>query len=103
MTLTECEYIWEPVWKSSDGNEVHTGVYFSSKRLADDYIRTEMPQYTSVEATQSSLWHDGGSGDNKTYYKFVSNRPVEVLVDAEAARASALKKLTPKERKALGL
>lgn len=100
--LAEYEYIWAVTYTSPDDGHRLTAEYFSEKGAADKFAGT-LEQRNNPQVVQTTLWHDQRTPSERTWYTFKNGSPSEVMVDRVLKRQSAVSKLTPAERKALGV
>ena len=95
MVLTKQEYTWAITYESADDGARVVHSYWTSVSEANTYCSTHAVGKEQA-VVQCELWKDNNGG-----WWLVSLRPVSV--DMEKHRVSALAKLTPDEKRALGL
>jgi hypothetical protein len=102
MTLTEYDGIWEVTYESLDDGHRLVADYFTTKGEADTFAR-EFRGGRDPRVVQTVLWHTADHPTNRQWFKFEGGRRVEVMVDRQYYRRSGLAKLSPQERRALGV
>jgi hypothetical protein len=94
--LKEIEYLWAVTYTSRDDGHRLTAAVFTDRKEAEKHCR-ERAFGIDQKVVQSSLWMDTDSGK---YYEITKR---EVDVDGPVHRERAWAKLSPAERKALGV
>lgn len=102
MTLTEYDGVWAVTFESLDDGHRLTADYFTDKSEADEFAG-RFRGGKDPRVVQVSLWHTCDNPCNRKWYKIEGSRHVEVLVDRQYYRKSGLEKLSPQEKRALGI
>lgn len=102
MTLTEYDGIWSVTYESLDDGHRLVADYFTDKAEADAFAG-EFRGGRDPRVVQTVLWHTADHPTNRRWYRFEGSNRVEVMVDRQFYRKTGLAKLSPQERRALGV